>query len=425
MTMQSLKNVLQPLLPNFFFERYFFELHLWQWLVLFAAAVLAYFLSYGSARMTVYMVRRTLLKRTAGIDRQSLRRVFTPLRSLYLVAIIAIFVPFLGLSTAPGLIVKRCLELAAIAAFTWLAFRIFDVAMDAFARQLIEKGRVNIVITMPLFRRAGKIAFGLLGAVMALKIVVDDITVIVAYLSVFGVALALASQKTLENLFGGLMLILDQPIRVGQECKFGTQQGTVEDIGLRTTRIRTQERSIVAVPNGEFSQMQIENLSRRDRIRFLTTFGLRYETTPDQLRAVLIAIREILYAHPKVDREPARVRFVNFGSQSLDIEISAYVLTSVNHEYLAVKEDIFLRIMDVVHASGTAFAIPSQVVYHREQEFLDSKRQAEAEARVAQMRLQNELPLPEFSEEQILKLDDTIDYPPKGASTPDLKGRYG
>lgn len=424
--MQSLKEFLQPLLPSFLFERYFLNLHLWELLVLLAAAVLGYFLSAILAEFAVFFTKRLFLSRIQGLDRKTLKNFFTPLRLLFLVAIIAIIVPFVidERAHAAHSAVNTGLKVLAIFGFTWIAIRSVDIVIASYATRLVEQGRGNILPLMPLFRRAGIITILVLAGLFALQTVVGDVTTLVAGLGVFGVAIALASKNTLENLFGGLMLILDQPIRVGQECKFGSQQGIVEDIGLRTTRIRTYDRSVIAVPNGEFSQLQIENLSKRDRIRLQTGFGLRYETSPDQLRHVLVSVRQILYAHPKIDREPARVRFTNFGSQSLDIEIVAYVLTSVNAEFLAIKEDILLRIMDVVHKSGTSFAIPSQIMYQREHEFLSAERKAEAEASIAQMRAQNTLPMPEFSDEQISKLDDTIHYPPKGAANDDPTGRY-
>lgn len=424
MSMQSLKSILQPLLPNFFFERHFFEIHLWQWIVLIAAAVLAYFVSYAGARFTVFFARKFLLDRVYGLDKHILRRMFAPLRYLFLIIIVAIVVPFLDLAKTASLAVGTGLRLATVIAIMWLCLRIVDVFVGSLSQRLIEKGRASLLPAVPLIRRGSKIVIGILASLAVLQNLDIKITAILATLGVGSLAVALASQKTLENLFGGLMLLLDQPIRVGQECKFGNQQGVVEDIGLRSTRIRTLERSILAIPNGEFSQLQIENLTQRDRIRLTSVIGLRYETTPDQLRSVMISIREILYAHPKVDSIPARVRFINFGLQSLDIEIVAYVLTAVNNEFLAVKEDILLRIMDAVYESGTAFAIPSQVMYQHDHEFLDEKRKNSAEAKIAEMRTKKELPLPEFSDEQIARLDDTIDYPPHDSANPDPEGRY-
>jgi MscS family membrane protein len=422
--MQFLRNTIEPMLPNFLVERTFFQLELWQWLVLAVVGIAAYFLSYTFARITLFFARRDLVRQIPDFDRQSIRLTFKPVRLIYLVIIVAMVVPFLDLAKTPWLIVVTALKIIVVLSLTWLAFRALDVLMTLLRHRLEEKGRASIIVTLPLLRRSVKIAVGVLCGLAVLQNLHIEVTALIAGLSVGGVAVALASQKTLENLFGGLMIILDQPIRVGEECKFNNQQGIVEGIGLRSTRIRTPERSLIAIPNSDLSQMHLENLSERDRIRFTTTFGLRYETSPEQLRNVLIEVRQILYSHPKIDRDPARVRLINFGTNALEIEIVAYVLTSSNTEHLAVKEDILLRIMEAVYGSGTAFALPSLVSYTGAHEFLDKRKKTQAEERVASLRSNRQMPLPEFSDEQIANIDDTIDYPPRGSANDDPKTRY-
>jgi MscS family membrane protein len=218
--------------------------------------------------------------------------------------------------------------------------------------------------------------------------------------------------------FGGITLILDQPVRVGDFCRFGERFGTVEEIGLRSTRIRTLDRTVVAVPNAEFVTLHLENFTRRDRIWLKTTIGLRYETTPDQLRHVLVEVRAMLYAHPRIDPAPARIRFVGFGAHSLDLEIFAYVQTTSYDEFLAVQEDIYLRIIDIVAASGTGFAFPSQTLYLASDAGLDGARGHEAEARVRAWRERGELCLPDFPRERVDALRASLDYPPNGAAVP-------
>lgn len=147
----------------------------------------------------------------------------------------------------------------------------------------------------------------------------------VAGLGVGGLAIALAVRPTLENIIGGLTLFADQPVRVGDFCAYGDKIGTVEEIGLRSTRIRSLERTIVTIPNAEFSRMQLINYTRRDMMLYKFILDLRYETTPDQLRYVLAKIREMLLGHPKVTPDPARIRFLEFGAYSLNLEVFAYV----------------------------------------------------------------------------------------------------
>jgi MscS family membrane protein len=139
--------------------------------------------------------------------------------------------------------------------------------------------------------------------------------------------------------------------------------GTVEDVGLRSTRIRTLERTVVSVPNGHLAAIEIENFAERDRFRLFATIGVRYETSQDQIRGLVGRIRESLAAHPKVIPDPLRVRFAGFGTSSLDIEIHTYVGTRDVEEFHAIREELFLRIMDLVAETGTSFAFPSQTLY--------------------------------------------------------------
>jgi MscS family membrane protein len=174
------------------------------------------------------------------------------------------------------------------------------------------------------------------------------------------VAVALAAQKTIENLFGGVAVVGDRPVTVGDFCKFGDRVGTVEDIGLRSTRIRTLDRTVVSIPNSEFSSMVLENFSQRDKVWFHPLLNLRRDTQPGQVRSILESIRRILSEHPKVEVGPMPVRFVGAGAYSLDIEVFAYIRTADYDEFLQLQQDLLLRIMDAISAAGSALAITTQ-----------------------------------------------------------------
>jgi MscS family membrane protein len=250
---------------------------------------------------------------------------------------------------------------------------------DVVSSSLIEREH-QAAAFMPLGRRSVKVLAVAMAVIATLKTLGFDVTSLLAGLGIGGLAVALASQKTVEHLFGGVTLVADQPVRVGDLCKFGDKTGVVEDIGLRSTRIRTPDRTVVSVPNGEFSAMQIENFSRRDRMRLQTTLALRYETSADQLRFLLTEIHGLVAAAPKVDPVSVNVRFVQFGAYSLDVEITAYFRTTSVDEFARLREDIFLRIMDLVSGAGSGFALPSQTIYAGADAGLDdSKRQQVSE----------------------------------------------
>ena len=239
---------------------------------------------------------------------------------------------------------------------------------------------------------------------------------LLAGLGVGGLAVALAVRPTIENLIGGFILYMDKPVRVGDRCMFGGQEGFVEEIGLRSTRIRTLKDTLVSVPNAEFSQLQLENISIRKMTLYQTVLGLRYETTAEQLRYVLARLREMFVGHPMVAPRRLRVRFLRFGDYSLDLEIFAYLRTNDFDEYWAMREDINLRIMDIVKEAGTSFAFPSSTSYLTKDTGLDNELSRQAETWVVDWRAKDALPFPDLDDAQRAALEDRLDYPPKGSS---------
>jgi MscS family membrane protein len=190
-----------------------------------------------------------------------------------------------------------------------------------------------------------------------------DPTPALAGLGVGGIAVAQAAQKTLENVVAGASLIFDQAVRVGDFLKMDAVQGTVDHIGLRSTRIRTLDRTIVSVPNSQIANASLETLSARDKFWFHPVVGLRYETTPQQLRDVVDGIRRLLVDHPSVEPDSVRVRFVRLGQSSLDVDVSAYLLARDWNHFLELQEGLLFGVTDVVQEAGTGIAFPSQTMY--------------------------------------------------------------
>ncbi len=240
-------------------------------------------------------------------------------------------------------------------------------------------------------------------------------TPLIASLGVGGLAIALAVRPTLENVIGGLILFADKPVRVGDFCQYGDAVGTVEEIGLRSTRIRSLERSTVTIPNAEFSHMQLDNFSKRDLRLLNIVLQLRYETTAEQMRWILATLRELLLGHPMVIPEPARVRLVDFGAYSKNVEMFAYLRCQDQDAFLAIKEDLLLRIEDVIEQGGSGFAFPSQTAYFARDGGLDAERRDAAQAQVGQWRARGRLPFPDFEANERDRLKDVLDYPPRGS----------
>jgi MscS family membrane protein len=256
-------------------------------------------------------------------------------------------------------------------------------------------------------------AFLLVAAVLAtLGILGFNLTTVLAGLGIGGIAIAFAAQKTLENLFGGVSVLADEVIRVGDYCRFGDRTGTVEDISLRSTRVRTDGRTELSIPNGALATMNIENFTRRDKILFNPVLAIRFDTSGDQLRYLLAEVRRMLYEHPKVETDSASIRFANFDNSSLRLETFAYVLTRDANEFNAIREDLLLRIMDIVEKSGTGFAFPSQTLFLSRDHGLDKEKSEAAEQQVQQWRDQHNLPFPDFATAEKSNLRGAIVYPP-------------
>jgi MscS family membrane protein len=234
-----------------------------------------------------------------------------------------------------------------------------------------------------------------------------------AGLGIGGLAIGFGAQKTIENLFGGVSVLGDEVFRVGDTCRFGDRTGVVEDIGLRSTRIRTEERTLLAIPNGTVATINLENLSRRDKILFKTNLSLRSETKGDHLRFILSEIRRLLYSHPKVESSTVRVRLTDIAGAAPTVEVMAYVLTQDFNEFAAVREDMLLHMMDVVEVSGSGLALPAQTLYLGRDAGMAKDKSDDAVQKIAELRDSNKLPFPDFHKDEISSFKGSIDYPPK------------
>lgn len=402
-------------LPDPFFEIRVLEIELWQWVGLAIAIVLAWSFSWLVVHGLLRIVRPLIARTATTFDDHLLDITIGPLRLLVAIGIFAVGMLSLSLTVPAQQFFLTVEKILLFGAVVWLLSRLIDVFSAWTSSRLLESGQIAIHTMLPLGRRIAKAVLGVLAVLALLQSFGFNVTTLLAGLGVGGLAVALAAQRTFENLFGGIAVIADQPVRVGDFCRFGDKLGVVEDIGLRSTRLRTLDRTVVSVPNAEFAQIQLENFAKRDQIWYHPRIGVRYETTPDQLRYILVEIRKMLYAHPRVDPDPARIRFAGFGAYSLDLDIFAYVQATDYGEYLEIAEDLNLRIMDIVERAGTGFAFPSQTLYVGKDDGLNGERARAAESEVEAWRKERRLFLPQFPPEEIERLAASLDYPPEGS----------
>ena len=379
--------ILEDKLPQWVFDFQIGGIYVWEWIALAIGAVGSIVLVWAVTSPIIFLLHH----RDTQLTRQLLRNFSSPLRFLLFIFIVHYWLVLINPSfTVQALAHAGTFRLIAL---SWLLMRVSDFSFELYVQLLRRKGLEPSPVLLPVFGNAIKIVIILLAVMFWLDNLGFQVTAILAGLGIGGLAVALAAQKSLENFFGAITLYSSKPVRIGDFCRFGDRVGTIEEIGLRSTLVRTLDDSIVSVPNGEFSNLQLENFSKRRKIWYHPRIRLRYDTTPDQLRYILVEVRKILYGHPKVLPDVARIRFVEFGESSLDLDIFAYINVTDYGEYLEVSEDLNLRIMGLIAKAGAGFAFPQNLYVERSKGF-DKERAREAEDQVMKWKEDQELFLP-------------------------------
>lgn len=409
-------------IPPFLVKYQFRGIKAWQWLGLMLAIVLAALVSRILALVLLKLVHFTSRRFKIYLTDEVLKGFIPPLRMLSGLGVFHLALESVDLNLAVRQTVQYGISVVFTCTLIFLALRLTEACIAMVRISFERQSRQGSVAMLPPTQKGIKTVVVAIGIIFLLRDLGFDVTAIVAGLGVGGLAVALAGQKTIENLFGGISVILDQPVRVGDTGRFGDIVGTVEDIGLRSTRVRTLDRSVVTIPNAEFSHMKLENFERRDKLRWATNLILRYDTSADQLRYILIKIKEIMIGHPMVMNEPSRVRFVRFGLHGFEVEMFCYVRSTDWNEYLAVVEDLNIRILRVVEESGAGFAFPGATLRPEVEEGLMRQRQLEAEAKIQELEKAGGFPMPLYPQEWIEPRTDTLGF---GAVKTDVEGHSG
>jgi MscS family membrane protein len=369
-------------LPRFLVVEQILSTPLWRWIAFLLLIPVALALSWATVSLLRGGLRIWMRWRSYPVLQDLHDSMGAPAKLILTVVYHRIGVVFLGLPLLFRDYYGRFVGIILVVGLAWLVVRLINCwAERARVSALAGSGYRSGSIVL-LGQRILNVVVIIVAVLTVLSIVGFNMTTAVAGLGIGSLAVAFAAQKTLENLLGGVSILGDQVIRVGETCRIGDKVGAVEDISLRSTRIRTLESTELSVPNGQLATMSIENLSRYDRNSFRETIGLQRETSSDQLRSLLEKMRTLLQHHPKVDPDVARVRLIGFGESSLDVQIHCHILTGNWNEFLAIREDLLLKIMDVVASSGTALALPSRTLYVAQDQGLDQKRPLAAEQNV-------------------------------------------
>jgi MscS family membrane protein len=336
----------------------------WQWVAIPVLVVLAFvlgtFLGWLTRRVLGHLAARTKTQ----WDDILLAKIAGPVRWMWTIAIVTALHSALLLDDAATGVLQRILRATTYLVFFWAGFRAIDVALAAASMAPWTRTNAGLTGLLPLGRKLGKVILLAIGLVAVLNELGFQVASLLAGLGIGGIAIALAAQKTVEHLFGSVAIGVDQPFRVGDFVKVEDFSGTVEAIGMRSTRFRTLDRTIITIPNGKLADLKTETFAARDRIRLLLNLGLAYGTTASQMRAVLRDVEAALRAHPKLwTSDGPSVRFTALGDSTLNVEVVAWFATKDWAEFTAIRQDLFLVFMEIVERSGTRFAFPTRTVH--------------------------------------------------------------
>jgi MscS family membrane protein len=337
-------------------------LRLFDWVVLLVGLPLFFVLTAMLNRLLVAALRP--VRRMGGLDPRRLRNVLpVPARLLLLVALGRWVISALPLSLVVRQAWSDAASVISIISIVWLLILLNGEVEEQIRRRIPTTGQSAASSLLRVGRRLVDVVLVLGGFFAMLWHFGINITPALAGVGVGGIAVALAAQKTLENVIAGASLVFDQAVRVGDFLRMGTVEGTVDHIGLRSTRIRTLDRTIVIVPNGQIANASLETLSARDKFWFHPEVRLRYDTTQAQLYAVLEGVRQLLGEHPSVDRASIRVRFIRLGAFSFDVDVFAYLTARDWSHFLELQEALLFGVTDAVERAGTGLALPFQTMH--------------------------------------------------------------
>jgi MscS family membrane protein len=332
----------------------FLGLELFKWAILLAVT----FILWPLLWLVFYGLARIVSSPRSGLYPE-IRNVLTrPLPVLIVLVVMRQMLLELGL----GATAQKVFQSHTLATFmlVWLLFGVIDLIRGFRRERFLARGRDDAAVLGRPMANALKLMIALLGVLVWMSNMGVNISALLAGLGVGGIAMALAMQKPIEDLFGAITLYSQRPVVTGDVCRYGTHFGKIEEIGLRSTRIRTQGNTVVSVPNSRLAYEDIENISARKNVWYQPLIRMRIDTSPEQMQDIVARIRQMLIDDERVLNDVLRVQFRQFGEYSLDIKVHSYVDTTDFNEYLNIAEELNFRILQIIHDAGAQLALPER-----------------------------------------------------------------
>jgi len=339
------------------------ELQWWQWAGLGMIGALGWLAGLLLGALSWKLLGRIAARTKGSWDNAVIKRLHGPFSLAWALVMVGAAVPFLELYPPAQAFIDRWLHIGLFVTFFWALLRSIEVVAQVLVGSAWAQEHPSSRSLIPLGARTFKVAIWAMAVVAVLSELGYPVASLIAGLGIGGLVLALAGQKTVENLFGAFSIGIDQPFREGDFVAVLDFVGTVERIGLRSTRIRTLDRTVISLPNGKLADMRLESFAERDRIKLGLTVRLVYGTTAEQMRQVLAGLERAIRAQPLCWPDSVTVKFGTLSPSSLDIDVMAWFRTADWNAFVQIRQDVLLQFMDVVERAGTAFAFPTQTLH--------------------------------------------------------------
>jgi MscS family membrane protein len=351
------------LLPSWVRYR-FMSVELWQILgILFLLLVARILRMLLVAFITRHVNRWVKRLDTEWMDR-GIKRCTGPLSGFVVAGVLWLGLPLLQLNAKVLKLGHVVVHLIAAGSLVWLGFRVVDMISDVFAIRAEKTESKLDDQLVPLVRKSLKMMVAIIGGIFVLQNLDVDVGSLLAGLGLGGLAFALAAKDTVANFFGSLMIFIDKPFQVGDAVKIGSNvEGTVEEVGFRTSRVRTYYNSVMTVPNALVTNSTVDNMGMRQFRRYKTVFGLTYDTSPQKVQAFCEGVRAIIQATEGMRQDYYVVEFQGFGASSLDILMNAFTMAEDYNTDMRIRSHLNLQILRLAEGLGVCFAFPSHSLY--------------------------------------------------------------
>ncbi len=357
---------LQQYFPDFAFNK-FIGLYIWQ---IFELILLHVFIIVTYRTLSwifgYFLVKIFRKFKRSEIANKYIKPISKPLSLLLIVSTIRLIIPGMELPGGLRTVIYTIIKIMAPVYATVVAYRVSDMIADIFAA-IASRTKTKIDDNfVPLVRKAMKLVVVILGCIYILENIGVPITPLLAGVSIGGLAFALAAQDTLKNLFGSVTIFTDQPFDVGDWIVFDGVEGTVEEVGVRSTRVRTFYDSIISIPNGRLADIKIDNMGRREFRRYKTNIGITYDTPPEVVDAFVEGLKRIIEIHPNTRKDYYQIHLNGFGASSLDILFYVFFKVPDWTAELKTRHEVILEIIRLAKELGVRFAYPTETLFVEE-----------------------------------------------------------